>query len=262
MQSKDLLFGVSALLAGMAIAWAVHVTVTRESEPMPLSEVTDDVKAAHVLAFEHTTSEGIEADEALRALTSELGALRAEVYSHRRSGGQGNRADEAVHELATLRQELTTLKREVGALVRELAEREPRVLSELVPGYDPADEQRALIDAEDHLYVVETSFQREDIDAEWAVDSEARLHAVLASETLRQVLDSEELGGGYIDAVHCRSTMCRIVLLHDSEADLGEFRSSLVSQVSQLFLSGSMHRIDETRTTLYLARNGHDVPAR
>ncbi|WP_437607348.1 hypothetical protein WMF20_42030 [Sorangium sp. So ce834] len=101
-----------------------------------------------------------------------------------------------------------------------------------------------------------TSFHaREADDPAWSSRTEAEMATVLREA---------ELEGSSLDSVDCQSTVCRLELSHAGQDSQAHFLQHIPQQ-PPFDTAGFYHRVDTpdgaSRTVLYVARAGHELPA-
>lgn len=114
-----------------------------------------------------------------------------------------------------------------------------------------AENQRSLA----RMAAGEAALQQESADGVWSIQ---------AAEALREVLASEALSGTTVQDIDCRSTLCRLQVVHDNREQQALFEHDFRFKVGQLLPRMMMHSEEQTdgtiSATIYLAREGHELP--
>jgi hypothetical protein len=179
-------------------------------------------------------------------------------------------------EFADLRQQVALLKSEVARIQRQWRQRAyaaAQVRRSATPTGTaaPADavvgsaqeshEHDAKTMAREHqqslarMAAGEAALQRETPSDVWSVQ---------ATEALREALASEEFAATTVHEIDCRSTLCRLQVVHEDPIQQALFQNSFTFKVGPLLPKMMMHT-DELgdgtiSATLYLAREGHALP--
>lgn len=106
--------------------------------------------------------------------------------------------------------------------------------NELVDG----DEQDPLVATEEQerqmleqMEVIERNFQAEDSDDDWSIMAENRLD---------DAFDDQELSSHFLQSVECRTSLCKMEILHDVGADMTDFRFTLREKISDILPAGAI----------------------
>lgn len=204
-------------------------------------------------------------------------AMPENVINHRTNVSWRGKDDE----IRSLRRDLTLLRTEVNSLQHQLKQVIASVQSVTsAPAYLAEDgrlndfsyravesdfeeleldEVTLVLEAERRAYeriqLIETSLQQEHVDASWSTE---------ASDAIEQTFDSEELAGASLVDLECRSTLCRVEVLHDDSEQLTEFQLLFPNKIGHILPQLTLDHVEEgdssTSTVIYLARDGYRLP--
>jgi hypothetical protein len=185
------------------------------------------------------------------------------------------------HEISVLRAELTRL----AAIVKTLREQNPTTLDEA--GVDTlqesvadaeieavtmdewdiermeweiAERERAAADEmeirkEEQVARLDRAIKQETVDSQWA--SKAAAH-------IRHALQDLEVQGSKLMDVDCRTTACRVTVVHNDPVAAEEFQMRFIPAVSDLLPKAFMTQFaaegQGSETIVYLAREGFQIP--
>ena len=196
-------------------------------------------------------------------------------FSEASSTDRGEEEGPGLTEVADLRSQVALLRSDLDEVQRQLrqlvqsASQTP--LSAKPSGAEePADavvlseqelrEQEAdMIEAENQRSLArmaagEAALQQESADGIWSIQ---------AAEALREALANEALSGTTVQDIDCRSTLCRLQVMHDNREQQALFEHDFRFKVGQLLPRMMMHSEEQTdgtiSVTIYLAREGHEL---
>ncbi len=124
---------------------------------------------------------------------------------------------------------------------------------------DDEDEAARWARAQDHaerrVALLDATLRAEGPDTPWAGASE---------RTIREVSVNPELAGSSVQSVECRTTICRVEVLHDSEQAADRFGGPFLAKLPNL-PRGMVRRYPpdadgRSRSVVFLAREGHRLP--
>jgi hypothetical protein len=185
------------------------------------------------------------------------------------------RGDTVVDDVNVLRQEVVRLRTDLAALqaqmrvtqsTRGVAGAAPASVAEGTAfGGELSEEelkaQEVEAAARDHqrslarMQAYEASLRAESIDAAWSNE---------AVDALKEAFTSQELSATGLQDIECRATLCRIEVVHADEEKRREFERTFVEKVAPVLPSAVMHTEEHedgsSATTVYLARQGHQLP--
>lgn len=98
----------------------------------------------------------------------------------------------------------------------------------------------------DQIMVIEDNFQAEMTDPDWSQTAESRLQNAFTGQGLAE---------HSLRNMECKTSLCRLDVVHQEGADMNEFRSSLRDQVSDILPAGAIRPGDKGGTVLYLAKD-------
>ncbi len=249
MQSKHLLLTLSGALV---LSWVAFMIVMLKSGDANLEHSKSSLaESRHPQAAGGAGADdlaAIRSEEDLVALRGELALLRAQVASlQQRLDEKETRAAEADMPMG-LDEQAQRYQQEQLPSDEELA----------MTAMTAMTEDEAMKQQQQYAEAIETHLQGEDVDPDWAIAAESKIREAFSLEEL-------QVGASVVN-VDCRSTLCRLDVLHNTEeeAELADFRFNLLSQIVTMLPRGTMQVVDQgggqTSTVLYLARDGHDLP--
>ena len=101
----------------------------------------------------------------------------------------------------------------------------------------------------------DTEFSAQAVDPRWANQ---------ADDLIKQAFTSDELQNTIPMAMECRSTLCRVEVVHKDASERSWFEHHLPSLVADLLPSIAMHTTEHSDgssvSVVYLAREGHPLP--
>jgi len=226
--NRERLAVAAALVAAGAIAGWGGASLLRPGQPSPASPA-DAERAVETLGEAGERGSGASAGGEIGALRAEVEALRLEVahLTRFRSGAPVE----------------TASQRGSGPQRRE---KKTRVGTEVRPGESPTERRhRAIADAH----------QSEALDEAWSEATESHLH---------EVFTAEEIAGATLAEADCRETMCRLEVIHSTDADIRDFGDEFVAATAAVLPRATWRHIKEpdgrTRTVVYMAREGFGLP--
>jgi len=148
-------------------------------------------------------------------------------------------------ELRLLRRQLEVASRQDRATPAPAAEVAP-------PPAPPLTEEESSARARRRFEGLAQKLEAEPVDHSWGPATER-----LIDSTMKKA----EFKGSKLLVATCHSTLCRLEVSHETEADRRRFSSTLPTRLPSL-PSGSMRNAEgpERRTIVYVAREGHRVP--
>jgi hypothetical protein len=204
--------------------------------------------------------------QAPRGTQSLVGAQVSEASSTDRGEEEG---PDLRSQVALLRSDLAKVQRQL----RQLAQSASQAQRSAKPSgaEEPADavvlseqelrEQEAdMIEAENQRSLArmaagEAALQQESADGVWSIQ---------AAEALREALANEALSGTTVQDINCRSTLCRLQVVHDNREQQALFEHDFSFKVGQLLPRMMTHSEEQTdgtiSATIYLAREGNELP--
>jgi hypothetical protein len=158
-------------------------------------------------------------------------------------------------ELAELRAEVQLLRRQLGTVARPQlapAARDPAAPETAAPAAPPPTPEEVSARDRRRFEGLGRALAAEPVDRSWAPATER----LIADTMNRPVFKGSKL----LDAT-CHSTLCRLEVGHDSEADRRRFSSVLPTRLPSM-PSGSMRNAEGPgrKTIVYVAREGHRIP--
>jgi hypothetical protein len=156
-------------------------------------------------------------------------------------------------QVAEMQSELRLLRRQL-----EVASRQDRATPAAPaaqgapPPAPPLTEEESSARARRRFEGLAQKLDAEPVDHSWGPATER-----LIDSTMKK----PEFKGSKLLAATCHSTLCRLEVSHETEADRRRFSSTLPTRLPSL-PSGSMRNAEgpERRTIVYVAREGHRVP--
>lgn len=158
-----------------------------------------------------------------------------------------------------VREELAELTAEVERLsaAQTVSRMEQNPEEPTRPDVIGQEQQQAAERARNYRELLNSTLAQEPVDEAWS--SSVTWH-------LEQTLMSPELAAGSLASADCRSTMCRVEILHDSSVspqELSMFENELLTRLGPELGGGTVRRVqgpDGLRTIAFIARKGHDLP--
>lgn len=183
-------------------------------------------------------------DEALSR--GEVAELRKEVVSLR-------------GDLAALRKLIQTQIAQLPTVREEIAEESPENTEDSDSATAAArEEERRRKDHEleqARARANETAFAGESIDKKWVNDTVPAIQNALSSKNLQGTMAKD---------VQCRSTLCRVEVVHENAEQRSLFERDFPMAMGQILPSGAIHTTEyedgASVTTLYLAKPGASLP--
>lgn len=203
--------------------------------------------------FEHSV------DSDIRTLKNELAALR-ELVSAANAVSEGvdvvNDDGQILKLLRTLVAEQKIMQHEIAALQLDIGAREV----ERWPGdgLDVFSQEESPIYTANTIQEIETGFSTQEPDLQWSTDVVSHIDNAI------EQLSAEDYGAGaYVTELDCRSSLCKLELVHDDPKDFMRYELMLaLSFVGHLPEHTSTRETDEhgrTYAVYYMARNGYDL---
>ena len=215
-----------AMLGGIVLSWGVHSVLPHSPPPMSAPDDPQTEQVDNEPAPENDTRD---LKQALARLTSRVMSLE--------------------HRLQTLPQANSAATAPEPSLA-EAVETAAPVLDETVLA------EQSQLRWDNYLGALETSFHDERTDAVWSATTLAEIEEIFASETLT---------GSAIFGLECRATLCRIDALHDDTQAVHEFTGWLPQRLADKLPQAIFDYYEQddgtTVTTVFLAREGYDLPA-
>ena len=101
---------------------------------------------------------------------------------------------------------------------------------------------------------IETNLQNEPTDQQWVADTRA---------VIEQTFASEEFSGATLTGIECRTSLCRVELLHDSLQSIDNFDVWWPQRLAPVLPNAVIDRVElddgSVSTLIYLARAGYDL---
>ena len=101
----------------------------------------------------------------------------------------------------------------------------------------------------------ETTLQQEPVDNNWSMHT---------AETIQESLESTEFTGTAVQDVECRSTLCRLEIIHNDLENQEIFHRHFSLKVGQILPKMVVHSEQqdngEISSMIYMARSGHGLP--
>ena len=185
--------------------------------------------------------------------TTAMNSLEQELTTVRnRLAGLGNRQPE----MSALHVRLADLEEAQRRLQAELvAQLDDRAVLEEHAGDTSLQSQEARQDREDALIAhFDAHFWREAKDPAWSHETE---------QILVQAMDTKLLEGSSLLAADCQTTLCQLEAGHNDDDARDVFMSNFLTQVpydTQVFYYHIAEGDGLSRTVMYLARAGHELP--
>ena len=191
------------------------------------------------------------------SLAPKLTSVQSDFVSKQKTSSNGSKSvtaelnNEVKSELSVLRQELTRLKSEMSKLQQNSVATQG---SEGSFGQASRDDAETLAENEairhQHMEAVETEFQQELPDQDWADDVQNHLHATFATD---EIVQSALL------SAECRSHTCRVELAHDETGQLDKMLPMIVQQLGEKLPSVTANYIydgDELQSIILYMSDG------
>ena len=162
-------------------------------------------------------------------------------------------------QLAQLRGEVQSLRRQLQVVSQQQASAATDAPAATVvaglaaaPPAPPLTEEEAAVRDKRRFEALARKLEAESVDRQWGPATERLIADAIARPLFK--------GTRLLDAT-CHSTLCRLEVAHDTEADRRRFASTLPSRLPSL-PSGSMRNAEgsDRKTIVYVAREGHRVP--
>lgn len=238
MQSSYLLFVIGGVVGIAALLWVVHDgRPAREAIPIttgPASEQLPEQQAGH---------DQPGAGDNINALRREVAHLNADLRVLRRQ----------LKKQATHAPVDSNTATSPAAAAPEFPDNAAAVADPLEEKAIAVEEEKRRV--EERMQALETSLQNDPLDRSWSIQ---------VSEQITQAFASEELAGISLDDVECRSTLCRVEVMHDDPMRRDEFEIWFPFKVAQFLPRLVMRRVDNddgsSSTVVYTARQGYRLP--
>jgi hypothetical protein len=160
-----------------------------------------------------------------------------------------------------MRSELLHLQNEVRALRQQVKGSEKLALDDNADVTETAPETPADLAQKqeqrhsEQMQVIERSFQLESIDTKWSTAT---------TDLIGQVLGRDELKQTQVVGMECRSTLCRLEIMHPDRDAAGKFEFLFPIQVAGALpqMSYDHQQFDDgsIRTVIYMARASYALP--
>jgi hypothetical protein len=161
----------------------------------------------------------------------------------------------SVDDIRALREEVASLRAGISVLRRQ-GPKQPESAStspDSQPGADVRSDTLARAEAarerQNQMEAVDAAFRQQAIDPTWSANS---------SSSIRNALNSEEVGGIQADNIDCRSESCRVELRDDGSGRLGKSLPMLAQQLAGTMPNITANNISQANgdstVVLYLSR--------
>lgn len=155
---------------------------------------------------------------------------------------------------------------QLTAMIEELSEKQDELADSLEEEEDLPEEPQlsyreqlanAVEQQKKQKEHMQTTFENQEIDDVWSTS---------VTTHVEEIFQKPELAAGKLASADCRSTMCKIEILHEpqsKEQDLFMFENHLLMELAQDLPVGMVERVhgeDGMRTVAYFARRGHALP--
>ena len=211
----------ATLIAVPMIGFVLYLTYLR---PQPLEESNREVSALPVRPSQSTVMVGggsAASVDDIRALREDVASLRAAISLLRRQAPK--QAESAS----------TSADNQPGADIR----------SDALARAEAAREHQAEMEA------VDAAFRKQAVDPTWSANTVS---------SIRNALNSEEIGGVQADNIDCRSDSCRVELRDDGSGRLGKSMPMLAQQLAGTTPNITANNVSqangESTLVLYLSR--------
>lgn len=187
--------------------------------------------------------------------------------------GSGGRDDPTTDDLVVLKHDMALVKSDLASLRASLTSLATQVQSASLSRGKPAEriphEEPQAIDSqaqdaaameenaklqETRLEAIEATLRGEAIDATWAAQ---------ATDAVEQAFEDKALEGSVLDALECRSTLCRVEVTHPNPTARADFMLRFPMMVGPVLPSTTTQLIEaddgSSTTWIYLARQGHEL---
>lgn len=169
-------------------------------------------------------------------------------------------------EVSDLRKAVSLLMSRVASLETRLQVQQTAQLSDMsvadqtisLPENEPDEivlAEREQEQWENYLDFVETGLQQERVDRQWSS---------MANTEIENVLLNDELGDLSVNDIECRTTLCRIEIVHENSSSMTLFDVLLPQKLAHLLPKSVMSHIQledgSTKTVIYLSRDGYELP--
>jgi hypothetical protein len=229
------LFAAGVIVAGVVVWGLTEVELGSDSPPDPAAAVRLDNTGA-------VNEKDGQANPEVADLRSQVALLRSDLDEVQRQLRQLVQSASQ----APLSVKPSSAEEPADAIVlseQELREQEADMIE--------AENQRSLA----RMAAGEAALQQESADGVWSIQ---------AAEALREALASEALSGTAVQDIDCRSTLCRLQVVHDNREQQALFEHGFSFKVGQLLPRMMMHSEEQTdgtiSATMYLAREGNELP--
>ena len=105
------------------------------------------------------------------------------------------------------------------------------------------------------LSTIETSLHNEPVDSQWVTETRAVIADTFASE---------EFAGADLTNIECRTSLCRVEVLHESMQSVADFDSKWPHKLATVLPNALIDRMElddgSVSTLIYLARMGYNLP--
>ncbi len=181
--------------------------------------------------------------------------------------------EQLVDEVRNLRQTVSLLKSQVASLetrlqVRQEAQPLAAPAAEHVsdtteqttsPPEDELDEtvlaEREQGYWEEYLGLIEAGLQHEHVDRQWSSK---------AKTEIENAFTNKALAGAAVTNIECRTSLCRIEVVHEDPQSLAEFDVLLAQKLTHILPQAVMDRIEledgSISTFVYMSRDGYELP--
>ena len=166
-------------------------------------------------------------------------------------------------EVASLKEEVASLRAEVSLLRRQMPRQAESVSAKAdsQAGADVRSDALARAEAarerQAEMEAVDATFRKEAIDPTWSANT---------SSAIRDVLNSEEVGGIQADNIDCRSDNCRVELRDDGSGRVSKSMPMLAQRLAgtmPTITANNIVQADGSSTmVLYLSRQVQQSPSR
>lgn len=103
----------------------------------------------------------------------------------------------------------------------------------------------------EQITAINDNFQAEMTDPGWSTTAESRL---------QDAFDNQLLAEHHLQDMECRTSMCRLDILHQDGSNMTNFRHNLRDQVSDILPAGAIHPGDDGNSTVvYLAKDSDSL---
>jgi hypothetical protein len=169
----------------------------------------------------------------------------------------------SVDDIRALREEVASLRAGISVLRRQSPKQAESASTgpDSQPGADVRSDTLARAEAarerQNQMEAVDAAFRQQAIDPTWSANS---------SSSIRNALNSEEVGGIQADNIDCRSESCRVELRDDGSGRLSKSLPMLAQQLSGTMPNITANNISQANgdstVVLYLSRPVEQPPSR